>query len=269
HFGWRWAFAAMGIFGLVLAVLYRALITERKLTAHKIDDDAETGPSLAAGEQRARLATLFSTPAVVFAYLGGGLQLFITGSLFAWLPSYFNRAYDLAPDRAAKVAALYILVIGAGMVVCGMVTDRVGRVQPLGKWTVAIVFAALTLVFLGAGFAMQPGGPQKLLLAVGCFFAAGTTGPTGAMVARLTHESIRATAFGTLTFFNNVLGLAAGSLVTGILADRFGLETAMRYVPLAAVGAVILLIAGRQAYPSSIRRLEPAAATDAQDGDTA
>ena len=40
------------------------------------------------------------------------------------------------------------------------------------------------------------------------------------MVSNLTHESIRATALGTLSVANNLLGLAAGSLVTGILADR-------------------------------------------------
>ncbi|MCU7724421.1 MFS transporter [Actinoplanes sp. KI2] len=266
HFGWRWAFGIMGIFGLVLAGLYWALISERKLATHKIEDGAETGPVLAAGQQRAKLRTLFSTPAVVLAYLGGGLQLFIAGSLFAWLPSYFNRAYHLPAGQAAKVAALFILIMGAGMVVCGMITDRIGRNRPISKWTIAIVFAALTVLFLGAAFAMHPGGGQKLLLALGCFFAAGTTGPTGAMVARLTHESIRATAFGTLTFFNNVLGLAAGPIVTGALADRYGLVTAMKYVPLVAVVAVVLLLIGRRAYPSSIQRLETAAAADAAAG---
>ena len=55
-----------------------------------------------------------------------------------------------------------------------------------------------------------------LLGAVGIFFAAGTSGPAGAMVANLTRESIRSTAFGTLTLANNLLGLAAGPLVTGI-----------------------------------------------------
>ena len=70
---------------------------------------------------------------------------------------------------------------------------------------------------------MHPGGAQLLLLAVGIFFAAGTSGPAGAMVANLTRESIRSTAFGTLTLANNLLGLAAGPLVVGILADRFGL----------------------------------------------
>nr|BFE74139.1 hypothetical protein GCM10020092_074400 [Actinoplanes digitatis] len=243
QFGWRWAFAAMGVLGLVLAGLYWAVIGERRLTAYKIEEEGS-------GQRRAKLSTLFSTPAVVLAYLGGGLQLFIAGSLFAWLPSYFNRGYSMAPDAAAKVAAVFILIMGVGMIVCGAVADRADS-----QATAAIAFCVLSAASLAAGFALEPGGAQLPLLAVGCFFVGGSTGPTGAMVARLTHESIRATAFGTYTFFNNLLGLAAGPLVTGILADRLGLETAMRYVPLVSVAAIALLIAGRAAYPSSLARI--------------
>jgi MFS family permease len=99
---------------------------------------------------------------------------------------------------------------------------------------------------------MHPGGAQLLLLAVGIFFAAGTSGPAGAMVANLTRESIRSTAFGTLTLANNLLGLAAGPLVTGILADRFGLVGAMKIVPVVAVGALIALLIGRACYTKSL-----------------
>src|SRR3712207_1868969 len=74
----------------------------------------------------------------------------------------------------------------------------------------------------------------------------------GAMVANLTHESIRATAFGTLTLANNLLGLAAGPVVTGILADRLGLGGAMQVVPVVAVGALVALVLGRRAYPRSL-----------------
>ena len=258
RFGWRSAFVIMGVFGLVLAGLYWASITQRRLAKHHVPDEAGTGAALAAGQQKAKLSTLFSTPAVILAYLGGGLQLFIAGSLFAWLPSYLNRTRGLVPAKAAAIAALFILVMGVGMIVCGMVTDRIGRERPISKWTTAIVFSTVSLVCLGAAFAVKPSGLQMLLLAVGCFFAAGTTGPTGAMVARLTHESVRATAFGTYTFFNNLLGLAAGPIVTGMLADRLGLEGAMRWVPLVSVPAILLLLLGRKAYPSSIKRLEGA-----------
>ena len=79
------------------------------------------------------------------------------------------------------------------------------------------------------------------------------------MVSKLTPESIRATAFGTLALANNLLGLAAGPLVTGILADRFGLEGAMKIVPIVAVGALVALYLGRRAYPTSLAKVNAAA----------
>jgi MFS family permease len=260
QFGWRWSFGAMAILGLVLVVLYRVFISDKKLDAHRLDDVAAGEPVAKKGE-RAKLRTLFSTKSVVFAYIGSGLQLFIAGSLFAWLPSYLGRAYGLAPDRAAGIAAIAILFMGLGMIICGSITDRLTRRVAIRKWTTAIVFSLISLVFLGGAFLLGPGGLQLLLLAVGIFFAAGTTGAAGAMVSNLTHESIRATAFGTLTLANNLLGLAAGPLVTGILADRFGLETAMQVVPLAAVGALLFLYLGRRAYPASLAKVNAAAVT--------
>jgi MFS family permease len=239
QFGWRWSFAAMAVLGLVLVALYRLLVSDAKLERYRVADAAEGEPVSTGG--RARLRTLISTPSVICAYIGSGLQLFIAGSLFAWLPSYLNRAYGLPPDRAAAVAAVAILFMGLGMIVCGWVTDRLSRRVAVRKWTSAIVYSLVSLVCLGVGFALAP--------------AAGTTGPAGAMVSNLTHESIRATAFGVLTLANSLLGLAAGPLVTGILADRLGLVGAMQLVPLAAVGALVALVLGRRAYPASLARV--------------
>ena len=260
HFGWRWSFAAMALLGLVLVALYRLLVNDRKLDAHRVDDRAEGEPVSASGE-RAKLRTLFSTPSVIAAYVGSGLQLFIAGALFAWLPSYLNRAYGLPADKAAGLAAIAILFMGVCMIVCGAVTDRLSRTVALRKWTTAIVYSLVSLVSLGLGFSLPPSGAQLALLAVGIFFAAGTSGPAGAMVANLTRESIRSTAFGTLTLANNVLGLAAGPLVVGVLADRFGLVSAMALVPLAAVGALVALLVGRRAYPASLARVNGRAGT--------
>jgi predicted MFS family arabinose efflux permease len=260
QFGWRWSFAAMAVGGLVLVVLYRMFITDKKLEQYRVDDVAEGEPVSTTGE-RVKLRTLFSTPSVIAAYIGSGLQLFIAGSLFAWLPSYVGRAYGLAPDKAAGIAAVAILLMGTGMIVCGAVTDRLARTVAIRKWTSAIVYTAASLVFLGIGFSLPHGGVQLLLLAIGVFFAAGTAGPAGAMVSNLTHESIRATALGTLTLANNLLGLAAGSLITGMLADRFGLVGAMRIVPVVAVGALIALLIGRTYYVRSLARVNAPAVT--------
>ena len=256
HVGWRWSFGIMAILGLVLVALFRLLVSESKLARHHVPD-VVTGSTVAIGE-RARLRTLFSTPSVIAAYIGSGLQLFVAGTLFVWLPSYLNRAYHLRPDRAAAAAAIAILFMGVGMIVCGAVTDRLSRTHAVRKWTAAIVYSAASLVFLGVGFALQPGGAQLLLMAAGVFFAAGTSGPAGAMVSNLTCESIRATALGTLTLANNLLGLAAGPLVTGILADRFGLAGAMRIVPLIGVAVLVALVVGRRSYPASLERVRAA-----------
>ena len=81
------------------------------------------------------------------------------------------------------------------------------------------------------------------------------------MVTNLTHESIRATALGTLSVANNLLGLAAGSLVTGILADQLGLVGAMKIVPIVAVGALIALLIGRKYYVRSLATVNAQAVT--------
>jgi MFS family permease len=252
QFGWRWSFGVMAVVGLVLVALYALLISDRKLAQAQHPDNVPNGVTVAV--RRAKLRTLVSTPSVICAYVASGLQLFVAGSLFAWLPSFLNRAYGMAPDRAGVVAAVFILLMGLGMIGCGMVTDRLTRTKPIRKWTTALVYASVSLTFLPVAFAQDPGTVQLVLLAVGVFFAAGTAGPAGAMVANLTPASIRATAFGTLTLANSLLGLAAGPVVIGLVADQIGLVDAMRIMPFVSVPVIVALLVGRRAYPSSIRR---------------
>jgi MFS family permease len=254
--GWRWSFAVMAILGLVLVVLYRLFISDEKLVRNQHPGNVMDEP--VAVTKRAPLRTLVSTPSVICAYVGSGLQLFVAGTLFAWTPSWLNRVYGLAPDKAGVAAAGFILLMGVGMIVCGMVTDRLSALAPNRKWTSALAYASLSLILLTTGFSLDAGKGQLLLVALGVFFAAGTAGPAGAMVANLTPASIRATAFGTLTMANNLLGLAAGPVVAGILADRFGLATAMQIVPLVSVLVIAALALGLRAYPGSLRRVAAA-----------
>ena len=213
----------------MLVVLYALFVNDGRLARHQHPGNV---PSALQGDtaQRAKLRALVSTPAVIFAYVGSGLQLFMAGALFAWLPSYLNRAYPF-PDKAGIAAASFILLMGVGMIVCGVITDRLTRNVAIRKWTTALVFTTISLVALLLAFAQEPGTLQLVLIAVGTFFTAGTTRAAGAMVANLTPASIRATAFGTLTLANNLLGLAAGPLIVGALADKVGLVDAMKVAP--------------------------------------
>lgn len=80
------------------------------------------------------------------------------------------------------------------------------------------------------------------------FLVAGTVGPAGAMVANLTPVAIHSTAFATLTLANNLIGLAPGPIVTGWLADQFGLANAFQLLPIAGFLAAVTFALARQSY---------------------
>ena len=173
-------------------------------------------------------------------------------ALFAWLPSYLGRAYGLAPDKAGVAAAGFILLMGLGMIVCGILTDRMSRTVPIRKWTTALVYAALSLVLLPLASPRRPGTLQLVLIAVGAFFAAGTAGPAGAMVANLTPASIRATAFGTLDLGQQPA--RAGRRPPRRRPPRRQDRPGRRHEVHAAVSrssSITALLIGRAAYPAA------------------
>jgi MFS family permease len=249
HFGWRWSFAGMALFGLSLAALYPLIVRESRLgNAAK----QESG-------QKLSLSSLFATRSVISAYVGSGLQLFIGGSLMAWMPSFLNRYYGMSTDRAGVAAAAFALCSGAGMIACGWLSDKLGRQSPIRKLSLAIAFCLLCFVLLTTAFSLSPSPLQLALIAAGMFVAAGTAGPAGAMVANLTNATIHGTAFATLTLANNLLGLAPGPFVTGALADVFGLQTALQIIPLISVVAALVFLFGKYSYERDLQRVQTAA----------
>ena len=78
--------------------------------------------------------------------------------------------------------------------------------------------------------------------------AAGTNGPSSAMVANLTHASVHGTAFATLTLANNLIGLAPGPILIGRIADAIGLDNAFRLLPVPCLLAAMTFAAMRRSY---------------------
>ncbi|MYW69767.1 MFS transporter [Streptomyces sp. SID8379] len=254
HLGWRWTFGIMGLLGLVLAAVYGVVVTERKLASAA---DTDTEPASAPGARapmRALLPRLFSSVSVLCAYVGSGLQMFIAMALLAWMPSFLDRYYGMAPARAGLAAGVFALITGIGMVGGGLVSDRLGRTNPHLKWTVAIVCSVGSLILLTGGFRLPPGAAQLVLVGVGTLLSNATAGPAAAMVVTLTPTAVAATAMATLTLANSLLGLAPGPAVTGMLADRMGLDGALRVVPLVSLVAGLAFVVGRRHYDRGLVR---------------
>lgn len=254
--GWRWAFAIMAIIGLVLVLVFRLVVTEKRLARYAIHDDGTAGERVnSAVQQKVSVRTLFTSAPVWFAYIGSGLQMLGAAVLLAWMPSFFNRYYHMHTAKAAATASLFVLCVGAGILVCGFITDRVSIGNQSRKWTSSIVYCAIALAGLMIGFHLPNGPMQLTLIGIGAFFSGGCCGPAAAVVAGLTHESVRSSAMGTLTLANNLLGLALGPWIVGILADSLGLKSALALMPIAYLVAIVAFLVGKVLYPAGVRKL--------------
>ena len=179
------------------------------------------------------------------------MQLFVAGELPVWLPTYFVRYYDLPLEDAASRAGLFLAIGGVGMVICGVISDRIvydsGRRAMLSG-----LFCVGCALLLSSALWFGPGVPQLVLLGGAMFLAAATAGPAGAMVANLTPAALHGTALAILSLANNALGQAPGPIVTGWLADRIGLLGALQWLPLASMcAAIVFFIGARRSQPKS------------------
>jgi MFS family permease len=257
HMGWRPAFGAMAAVGIVLVIIYRFVVTEKRLAPLQSASLNRQVEGLGVRMSfRALMKGLFSTKSVVCAYVGSGIHLMVPAAVWAWMPSFLNRYYGMDTGKAAMSAAVFVLVTGLGMVVCGNLADRLSKNVRERKLVAAIAFCLICFTLLAIGFRMPAGPLQLVVIGVGMFFCAGASGPSGAMVANLTPPSIHSSAFATLTLANNLLGLAPAAVLTGLVADRIGLLGALQLVPLAALIGAIAFFIGKRNYADDLNRLD-------------
>ena len=252
HFGWRWAFGGMALFGLILACLYPIIVKEKRISpSRKLKEVRKKSD-----KSKSPLKTIYSSHSVVATYIGSGLQLFVGGTVIVWMPSYLNRYYGMTTDSAGVVAAVIVLCGAVGTILCGMLCDRMGRERPDRKVSLAITYCIGSCILLLIAFSMPAGKAQLLMICMGMLIALGTNGPSSAMVANLTHNSVHGTAFATLTLANNFLGLALGPLVVGRVSDVIGLHNAFQFMPLVSIAAAAVFLYAKYHYHKDMARLE-------------
>jgi MFS family permease len=248
--GWRGAFDVIAYAGFVLVGLFMLFVRERRLGLL-----SEAPPSsLASLSRRDKIEALFKIPTILFTYLGSATQLFITGSILIWMPSYIGRYYQLPTEQAATTAAVFILLTGLGMGLLGNVADRLGRQHPRRKLLACVIYTIASFALLMLAFRLPAGTWQLVTLGIGVFVVSGTWGPTTAVVASLVPSAIHATALAMITLLNNVLGLAPGPYVTGLLSDRYGLDFALQWIPLASIVSALALCAAYRHHDADLKR---------------
>jgi predicted MFS family arabinose efflux permease len=251
RFGWPWAFIAVGVPGLLLALLYPLLVRDYEtvnLVSATADERKMSWREIAKASLGAR--------STIYGYIGGALQLFASAAIVAWIPSYLNRFYGLPPEEAAVKAALIVLVGGIGMSCGGFVADRLSVRNVRNKLRVPAGYAVCSGVLFTLAFALTEGRLQFALIVAAVLFVGGHMGPVAALAVDLNHPGLRATALSVVTLVYNLLGLAPGPLVVGALSDAFGLRQAMMVIPLVCLGAAICFLIGSRSLPKDLRRFQ-------------
>jgi MFS family permease len=243
RWGWQSGFGAVGIPGLLLAFVFLVVVRDYRTIA--------LPSSAASGEKHTApgtiVAALLRPRTMLVACLGAGFQLLTLSMTYAWLPSYLNRYYGLAPDQAGIKAGLVVLLGGIGAFIWGVVADRLTPRIPNARLYVPAACAVLTTLFMSTAFALlPPGNAQFALIAIGGLLMAANIGPISAVVIDVVHPGLRATAGSVLSLTQNLFGLAGGPLLAGALSDAYGLPFALSVIPgFCLLAATCFLIAAR------------------------
>jgi len=206
---------------------------------------------------RTVIAELLRPRTALLASIGAGFNLLVVSTTWAWLPSFFNRYYGLAPDQAGVKTALVVLAGGVGTLLWSVVADRLMSRLPRSRLLVPAATAILTAVFMITAFAiLPPGNAQFALIIAGSLMMTGSVGTVDAVVIDVMHPSVRATAASILSLMRNLFGLAAGPLLAGALSDAYGLPFAMSVIPLVCFVAAALYMIAARSYESDLRNVD-------------
>jgi len=254
HWGWQAGFGAVGIPGLALAVVFLLVVRDYRTVALPQEPTAGRGAGMAV---KAIVAALLKPRTAIVTCIGAGLQLVTVSTTYAWLPSYFNRFYALAPDRAGFKTGLVVLVSGVGAVLWSIVADRMSIRFPRARLYVPAAAAVLTAALMCTAFALlEPGPAQFALIVAGAAMMTASIGPVAAVVVDVVHPAVRATAASALSLTQNLFGLAAGPLLAGFLSDAYGLPFAMSVVPVFCVLAAGVFCIAARTYVADLKRVD-------------
>ena len=164
------------------------------------------------------------------------------GAFKTYLPIWIE-SQNGAPGASGRVLFAFLASMGVGSLIGGTLSDRLGRWQ----------LYALCLGLLGpAEWAfLASSGPLQLVLVGATGLLVGATFPVAIVLAQETWPQGIGIASGL------VIGLGwapsgIGASITGLVADRFSLETGLRWLALpAAVGVACMLIYAATRRPSA------------------
>jgi MFS family permease len=222
HLSWRSAFLIVGLAGLPAALLIKLLIRDPERGALDSEDGA---PVQVAPPLGTVMGALARNPSFWLLSFGAASGSILGYGLIFWLPSFFNRSFDLPLSQVGWFYGSIVLIGGvAGTWLGGWIGDRVGPSQP-GRY--ALIPATCFLIAAPA-FALGLFAPNLivawLLFTFGQMLALAWLGPVISAVQHIVPANMRSTTSASFLFINNLIGIAVGNYFLGWMSDRLKAE---------------------------------------------
>jgi MFS family permease len=257
HHGWRQMFIVAGIPGICLAGLFLLTVREPRRGA---SDRSIAVPGIGSGEGEKGMPFwqcvrfLLGLRAYLALLAGAtlmGLNIFASS---VWTPTFLTRVHHLSlAEIAGTIGPIRGLCGLAGVLIGGMLIDRLGRRAP--HWRMSI--AAIACLCLGPAevlFALSDARPVWLgAFSASAFLLLIHQGPVFAGIMAIAPVRSRAVATSILLFCSAMFGQAVGPLLVGVMNDvlepDFGAQ-GIRYSMLiiattAVLAGLSFLLAGR------------------------
>ncbi len=215
EYGWRMAFYALGLPGILIALL--VLLTMKEPQRGASEGRVLTGQPPSIGTTFKFIA---SQKSLVHLLTGATLTTLVGYSGVLWWPSFIMRSHGLSPaDMSAFLALVFGLGSGFGIFLGGFLSDYFGR-RDVKLMPRVVAFAILFGLPFGAALYLVDNSSMVFLI-IGIPAAAGGMylGPSIAMVQSLVAVRMRTVASALFLFIINLIGMGLGSLIIGALSD--------------------------------------------------
>ena len=239
-FGWRAAFYAVGLPGIVLALLALRVpdpgrgATEEPSSLGRGRRDSQQADAPGEGFSTRTLSDLFRNKAYVGTVLGYAAYTFALGGLAFFMPTYFERVRGLELARADFIVGGVTVLAGlSGTFLGGYLGDWIAARVKYGQlWLSGLSsIAAVIPAWLALTVASSPTYIVWFFLAEFLLFL--STGPVNVMIVSVVPPDARARSMAVSIFTIHLFGDAISPPIIGWLADTHGLARAVLIVPVA------------------------------------
>lgn len=238
QWGWRWTFFALGLPGLLLAILVSRLREPIRGQMEVHRQLVAAPPSSHALRQLWR--TIRAKPALRWHFIAMAWIGFSVSAPAVWLPMFLVRLRGFSVETAGEIAGLSAVVAGlVGTFLGGVLADRWMVRRKNARMFILVLRSFLVIPFLIGMFFIVPSGLLIPVIVIGSCVSSVWFGPGSALVHDLVEPEIRAVA---VAFYVLVLNLAAGAspMIIGKLTDLSGDPLFLQYALLIAPAGDIL-----------------------------